>query len=121
MIKNDHKTTKNKILYDTDKHRNAKSCYHRRFINQEDMHMINFAWMILMGFIVGLVARALHPGQDNLGCFYTIALGIVGAMVAGFIGRSIGWYEYGEPAGFVMSVLGAILTLALLGRIGKRR
>lgn len=83
--------------------------------------MLNFIWMMLMGFIVGLVARALHPGQDNLGCLLTIALGIVGAMLGGFIGRTLGWYEYGEPAGFVMSVIGAILVLVLLGRVGRRR
>ena len=83
--------------------------------------MLNFIWMMLMGFIVGLVARALHPGQDNLGCLLTIALGIVGAMLGGFIGRTLGWYEYGEPAGFVMSVIGAILVLVLLGRVGRHR
>lgn len=83
--------------------------------------MLNFIWMMLMGFIVGLVARALHPGQDNLGCLLTIALGIVGAMLGGFIGRTLGWYEYGEPAGFVMSVIGAVLVLVLLGRVGRRR
>lgn len=83
--------------------------------------MLNFIWMMLMGFIVGLVARALHPGQDNLGCLLTIALGIVGAMLGGFIGRTLGWYEYGEPAGFVMFVIGAILVLVLLGRVGRRR
>ena len=83
--------------------------------------MLNFIWMMLMGFIVGLVARALHPGQDNLGCLLTIALGIVGAMLGGFMGRTLGWYEYGEPAGFVMSVIGAVLVLVLLGRVGRRR
>ena len=83
--------------------------------------MLNFIWMMLMGFIVGLVARALHPGQDNLGCLLTIALGIIGAMLGGFIGRTLGWYEYGEPAGFVMSVIGAVLVLVLLGRVGRRR
>ena len=83
--------------------------------------MLDFIWMMLMGFIVGLVARALHPGQDNLGCLFTIALGIVGAMLGGFIGRTLGWYEYGEPAGFVMSVIGAVLVLVLLGRVGRRR
>lgn len=87
----------------------------------QETPMLDFIWMIVSGFIVGLIARALHPGQDNLGCLYTIALGIVGAMVAGFIGRTIGWYEYGEPVGFVMSILGAILLLVLLGRIGKKR
>ena len=74
---------------------------------------------LFMGILVGLVARALHPGQDNLGCLLTLALGIVGAMVGGFIGEILGWYEHDEPAGFVMSVVGAILILALLKRLGK--
>lgn len=77
--------------------------------------------MIVTGFIVGLVARALHPGQDNLGCLFTIALGIVGALLGGFAGRAIGWYKDGEPAGLIMSTLGAILILALLKGIGGKR
>ncbi|MDO5090078.1 MAG: GlsB/YeaQ/YmgE family stress response membrane protein [Cardiobacteriaceae bacterium] len=77
--------------------------------------------MLIAGFIVGLIARALHPGQDKLGCVLTTALGIVGGMVAGYLGVIIGWYDAGEPAGIVMSVFGAILVLMVLRRIGKPR
>lgn len=83
--------------------------------------MFGFIGMIVIGFIAGMIARALHPGQDNLGCVMTTALGIVGSIVAGYLGVMIGWYREGEPAGFVMSVLGAILVLVVLRRLGKSK
>lgn len=82
---------------------------------------MGFISMIVIGFIAGMVARALHPGQDNLGCVMTTALGIVGSIVAGYLGVMIGWYDEGEPAGFIMSILGAILVLMFLRRMGKPR
>ncbi|MDO4777466.1 MAG: GlsB/YeaQ/YmgE family stress response membrane protein [Cardiobacteriaceae bacterium] len=82
---------------------------------------MGFISMIVIGFIAGMVARALHPGQDNLGCVMTTALGIVGSIVAGYLGVMIGWYDEGEPAGFVMSILGAILVLMFLRRMGRSR
>lgn len=82
---------------------------------------MGFISMIVIGFIAGMVARALHPGQDNLGCVMTTALGIVGSIVAGYLGVMIGWYNEGEPAGFVMSILGAILVLMFLRRMGRSR
>lgn len=82
---------------------------------------MGFISMIVIGFIAGMVARALHPGQDNLGCVMTTALGIVGSIVAGYLGVMIGWYDEGEPASFIMSILGAILVLMFLRRMGKPR
>ncbi|MDO4642696.1 MAG: GlsB/YeaQ/YmgE family stress response membrane protein [Cardiobacteriaceae bacterium] len=82
--------------------------------------MMGIVWLAIIGFLVGLVARALHPGQDNMGCFFTMALGIVGSVVAGFIGQQLGWYRIGQPAGFIASVFGAILVLVLLRSIGRR-
>ena len=82
---------------------------------------MGFISMIVIGFIAGMIARALHPGQDNLGCVMTTALGIVGSIVAGYLGVMIGWYDEGEPAGFIMSILGAILVLMFLRRMGKPR
>lgn len=81
---------------------------------------MGIVWLAIIGFLVGLVARALHPGQDNMGCFFTMALGIVGSVVAGFIGQQLGWYRIGQPAGFIASVFGAILVLVLLRSIGRR-
>jgi uncharacterized membrane protein YeaQ/YmgE (transglycosylase-associated protein family) len=68
------------------------------------------AW-IVFGLIVGVVAKFLMPGRDPGGFVVTILLGIVGAMVAGFLGRAVGWYGPNDPAGFVMAVEGAMLLL----------
>jgi len=70
-------------------------------------------WMILVGLFVGVLAKVLMPGRDPGGVVITILIGIAGSMIAGFVGRSIGWYTDGEPAGFVGSILGAILLLFL--------
>ncbi len=76
---------------------------------------------IIIGFIAGLIARALHPGNDKLGFWLTAVLGIVGSFVAEIIGRALGWYHDGEPAGFIASVVGAIIVLAIYGAIQRRR
>ena len=67
-------------------------------------------WM-LFGLIVGVIAKLIMPGRDPGGIFVTMLIGIVGAVIAGFLGRAIGWYEPGEPAGFIMATIGAILLL----------
>ena len=67
-------------------------------------------WM-LFGLIVGVIAKLVMPGRDPGGIFVTMLIGIVGAVLAGFIGRAIGWYQPGEPAGFFVATLGAILLL----------
>jgi uncharacterized membrane protein YeaQ/YmgE (transglycosylase-associated protein family) len=69
--------------------------------------------MIIIGFIVGLVARFLMPGRDPMGFIVTTLLGIAGAAMAGWIGRAAGWYRPGEPAGFIAAVGGALIVLAL--------
>ena len=77
-------------------------------------------WMILVGLLVGAMAKLLMPGRDPGGIVVTILIGIAGSIIAGFLGRSIGWYTEGEPAGFIASILGAVLFLflyrALTGR-----
>lgn len=72
---------------------------------------------IVIGFIVGLVARAILPGTQSLGFILTTVLGIVGAVVAGFAGQSLGWYAEGQPAGFIASVVGAIVVLLVVGKL----
>lgn len=67
--------------------------------------------MLFIGLVIGAVAKLLLPGKDPGGCLITMAIGIVGSLIAGFIGRQLGWYADGEPAGFIMSVVGAILFL----------
>jgi len=66
---------------------------------------------ILFGLIVGVVAKLLMPGRDPGGMIVTILLGIVGALIGGFIGRLLGWYGESDPVGFIMAVIGAILVL----------
>ena len=77
--------------------------------------------MIIVGFIVGLIARAIMPGDQNMGIIMTTILGIIGAVVAGFLGQSLGWYQPGEPAGWIGSVVGAIIVLFVVGLVAKKR
>jgi uncharacterized membrane protein YeaQ/YmgE (transglycosylase-associated protein family) len=74
------------------------------------MHIIGW---IVFGLVVGIVAKFLMPGRDPGGFIVTALLGIVGAVVAGFMGRLMGWYADGDTVGFVMAVFGAILVLAV--------
>jgi uncharacterized membrane protein YeaQ/YmgE (transglycosylase-associated protein family) len=68
-------------------------------------------WMIVIGLVVGAVAKLLMPGRDPGGVVITILIGIAGSVIAGFLGRSIGWYAAGQPAGIFASILGAIILL----------
>ena len=76
---------------------------------------------LIIGLIVGAIAKLLMPGRDPGGCFITILLGIAGAFLAGFLGRVIGWYEPGQPAGFIASIIGAMLLLLIYRLIRGRR
>jgi uncharacterized membrane protein YeaQ/YmgE (transglycosylase-associated protein family) len=78
-------------------------------------------WILLVGLLVGIVAKFLMPGRDPGGFIITALLGVAGAFVAHAIGRSMGWYTTGEPAGFLASVGGAILLLLLYRLIVGRR
>jgi uncharacterized membrane protein YeaQ/YmgE (transglycosylase-associated protein family) len=75
---------------------------------------------ILFGLIVGVIAKLLMPGRDPGGFIVTMALGIAGALLGGFLGRAVGWYGPNDSAGFFMSVLGAILLLFLYRRLFVR-
>jgi uncharacterized membrane protein YeaQ/YmgE (transglycosylase-associated protein family) len=77
--------------------------------------------MIIVGFVVGLIARAIMPGDQSMGIIMTSILGIVGAVVAGFLGQSLGWYQSGEPAGWIASVVGAIIVLFVVGMVTRKR
>lgn len=76
--------------------------------------------MIVVGFIVGLIARAVKPGNDRMGLIMTTLLGIAGAFVAGFLGQALGLYRAGEPAGWIASVIGAVLLLFVVGMVRGR-
>jgi len=76
---------------------------------------------LIIGFLVGLVAKFLMPGRDPGGFIITILLGIVGAFVASYLGQSLGWYQPGEPAGFIGAVIGAMIVLFIYRLIVGRR
>jgi uncharacterized membrane protein YeaQ/YmgE (transglycosylase-associated protein family) len=78
-------------------------------------------YTLLIGFIVGLLARALKPGKDKLGFFWTILLGIGGALLARFVGTSMGWYGPEEPAGFIAAIVGAIILLVICAALAKKK
>lgn len=75
---------------------------------------------IVFGFIVGVVAKFVMPGRDSGGIILTTILGIVGAMVGGWLGRVLGLYRQGDLAGFVMAVVGAVVILALFRMLRSR-
>lgn len=75
---------------------------------------------IIFGLIAGIVAKLLTPGRDPGGFVITTLIGIVGAVIGGYLGRGLGWYQEGEPVGFLMAVVGSIVLL-LLYRVVARR
>jgi len=82
--------------------------------------MLHIIWSIIVGFIIGLIARALLPGVQHLGFFMTALLGIAGSIVGGLIARLFSKPAPGapfHPAGFIMSILGAILLLFIYGKL----
>jgi uncharacterized membrane protein YeaQ/YmgE (transglycosylase-associated protein family) len=70
-------------------------------------------WTILIGFVVGLLAKMLTPGRDPAGFFITAAIGIAGSLLATFGGKALGMYSPGEAAGFIASLVGAIILLVI--------
>ena len=74
-------------------------------------------WTIVLGFVIGVLAKFLHPGKENMGFIMTIVLGIAGSFLAGVIGQYFGWYKAGEGAGFIVSVVVAIVLLVIYGKI----
>lgn len=79
-----------------------------------------FAW-ILFGLIVGIIAKLLMPGRDPGGFIVTILLGIAGALLGGFLGRAMGLYGSSESAGWIVSILGAIILLAIYRMMVRSR
>ena len=82
------------------------------------MHIL---WMLLIGLVIGALAKLIMPGRDPGGLIVTMLLGIAGSIIAGAIGHAAGWYRTGEPAGFLASVLGAVVLLAIYRlAVGRR-
>jgi uncharacterized membrane protein YeaQ/YmgE (transglycosylase-associated protein family) len=91
--------------------------------HQGTKNMLSLLWTILIGFIAGVIAKFVTPGDTHepQGFILTTALGIVGALVATYLGQAVGWYEAGQGAGFIASIVGAVLILLVWGFIASRR
>jgi len=73
------------------------------------MHIL---WTLIIGLVIGALAKLIMPGKDPGGVIITIVIGIVGSLIADYLGRAAGWYGPNEPAGFIASIIGAIILLA---------
>ena len=82
---------------------------------------MSIIWMLLVALVVGAIAKLMMPGKDPGGIFVTMLLGVAGALVAGFLGRGLGWYREGDPVGWFASVIGAVLLLGLYRLVATRR
>ena len=81
---------------------------------------MHWLWEILIGLVVGALAKLIMPGKDPGGFIVTILLGIAGSLIATWIGRAVGWYQEGQSAGFIMSLIGAIVLLAVYHAVRKK-
>jgi uncharacterized membrane protein YeaQ/YmgE (transglycosylase-associated protein family) len=78
-------------------------------------------WTIVIGFVVGLLAKMLKPGRDPSGFIITVLIGIAGALLATYGGQALGLYQAGQAAGFIGSLVGAIIVLVIYGLVTKNR
>jgi uncharacterized membrane protein YeaQ/YmgE (transglycosylase-associated protein family) len=83
--------------------------------------MLHFIWTIIIGFLAGAVAKLIMPGKDPGGFIITTLLGIAGALLARYLGMALGWYHEEDSAGFIASVIGAIILLAIYRLFTRRR
>ena len=84
--------------------------------------MLSAIWTIIIGFIAGVIAKFVTPGEkEPQGFILTTALGIVGALVATYLGQALGWYHAGEKAGFIGAIVGAVIILLIWGFIDRQR
>ena len=81
---------------------------------------MSIVWTILIGFVAGLVARAIKPGDDSAGFIVTTLIGIAGSLIATYAGQAMGWYRAGQGAGFIASVVGAIVLLFIWGLLKRK-
>ncbi|HTA66224.1 MAG TPA: GlsB/YeaQ/YmgE family stress response membrane protein [Xanthomonadaceae bacterium] len=82
---------------------------------------MNILYTILIGFVIGLIARALKPGDDRMGILMTTLFGIGGALIAKYVGLSMGWYGDDDPVGFIASVAGAIVLLTIFALVRPKK
>ena len=82
--------------------------------------MLSILGTILIGLVVGFFARAVKPGDDKLGWIMTAVLGVAGSFLARYAGAAMGWYQQGEAAGWIASVVGAVILLFIYGLVAKK-
>ncbi len=82
--------------------------------------MLSLLGMLLIGLVVGFIARAVKPGDDKLGWVMTALLGVAGSFLASYVGTAMGWYAQGDTAGWIASVLGAVVLLVLYGLVKSK-
>ena len=76
---------------------------------------------IVVGLLAGGIAKLLMPGKDPGGCIVTVLLGVAGAVLAGYLGKAVGWYDAGEAAGFIAAIVGALIILLAYRLLLRRR
>jgi uncharacterized membrane protein YeaQ/YmgE (transglycosylase-associated protein family) len=90
------------------------------FVIREEK-VVSILWTIIIGFVAGVIAKFLHPGPNEpAGFILTTILGIVGALVATYVGQAIGWYQAGEGAGLIGAIVGAVIVLLVWGLVAGR-
>lgn len=77
-------------------------------------------WSLIIGFVVGVLAKLLHPGKENMGFIATTLLGIAGSFGAAVVGRGLGWYAPNQPAGFIASLIAAVVLLMIYTRLKRK-
>jgi len=83
---------------------------------------MGFIWTIIIGFVAGLIAKAITPGRNEpSGFVMTTILGVVGAFVATYLGQALGWYDANDGAGLIGAVVGAVVVLLVWGAVSRRR
>ena len=86
-----------------------------------DFNADSIIWILVIGLVIGAIAKLLMPGKDPGGCIITMLIGIAGSFVASYLGKALGWYAPGQPAGFIASIVGAMLLLLLYRFIAPKR
>ena len=82
--------------------------------------MMSILTTIFVGLIVGFIARAVKPGDDKLGWIMTAVIGVAGSFAASYAGTAMGWYKQGEPAGWIASIVGAVILLFIYAMVAKK-
>jgi uncharacterized membrane protein YeaQ/YmgE (transglycosylase-associated protein family) len=94
------------------------TCY--EYADSKENIMLSVIWTVIVGAVVGAVAKFIMPGDNEpKGFVMTAILGIVGALLAGYVGQAIGWYSAGQGAGFIASLVGAIIVLIIYAQVTK--